>query len=185
MSGKKTDLGSLYILIACAKPHVVQVLRHVLTISGVQHIQVAANAEVALDVLSCARIGAVFCDDSCSEIGGKSFAFAVRRQAAVLNPMVPLFLVSGGPRLFDVERARDTGYTDVLTRPISAYTIARKLKNVLENPRSFIAAPDFFGPDRRSATRPYFHGAERRKRTARKVKIAAPAPVRDSDFVEI
>lgn len=189
MGGRKTDLGSLYILIACAKPHVVQVLRHVLTISGVQHIQIATCAEVALEVLSCARISAVFCDDSCGEIGGKSFAHAVRRDVAVLNPMLPLFLVCAGPRQRDVELARDTGYTDVLTRPVSAATVARKLKHVLENPRSFIAAPDFFGPDRRSGKRPAFRGDERRRRAARKVKMGAPAPVpapvRDSNIVEI
>lgn len=182
MGGSQTDLGSISVLIACSKPHVIQVLRHVLTISGVQHIQVAASAEIALDVLACTRIGAVFCDDSCGEVGGKPFAFAVRRDAAVLNPMVPLFLVCGGPRRHDIERARDTGYSDVLTRPISAATILRKLRQVVVKPRSFIAAPDFFGPDRRSVKRPDFRGQERRKRSARKVKIAAPA---DANLVEI
>jgi CheY-like chemotaxis protein len=182
MYGNQTELGSLNILIVSSKPHAVQVLRHVLTINGIAHIQVAASAQAGLDVLSSARVNAVFCDDSCGEIGGRSFAFVMRRNAAVPNPMMPLFLMCGGPRQRDVERARDTGYTDVLTRPISAATIARKLKQVVEYPRPFIAAPDFFGPDRRSTRRLIpFRGEDRRKRSARKVKVAAPA----DNFVEI
>jgi CheY-like chemotaxis protein len=181
MSGDQTDFRGVRILVVSARPHVVQVLRHVFAINGVLEIEVSTSAQVALDLLASNRFGAVFCDDSCGMIGGKSFAFVVRRNAAVLNPMVPLFLVCGGPRQRDVEIARDTGYSDVLTRPVSAATIGRKLKQVTDNPRPFIAASDFFGPDRRAARRPPFHGEERRKRSARKVKIAAPS----DSFTEI
>jgi CheY-like chemotaxis protein len=175
MSGYQTDFRSVRVLLVSAKPHVVQVMRHVLTINGVLEIEVATSAQFGVDLLTSNRFGVVFCDDSCGQIDGRSFAFTVRRNAAVLNPMVPLFLVCSGPRQRDVELARDTGYSDVLTRPVSAATIARKLKQVTEYPRPFIAASDFFGPDRRAARRPEFHGKERRKRSARKVKIAAPS----------
>lgn len=178
----QTDFTPLRILLVSSKPHVVQILRHVLTSNGIQHMHVAASAELGMDTLTSVRFGAVFCDDSCGQIGGKPFAFVVRRNAAVLNPMVPIFLVCGSPRQRDIELARDTGYTDVLSRPVSAATVGRKLRQIVDKPRSFIAAPDFFGPDRRSARRPDFRGTDRRKRSARKVKIAAPVA---DNFIEI
>lgn len=161
------------VLVASGKSHVVQVMRHVLAIAGVQEISVAVTAQAALDMLASNRFNAVFCDMSCAELDGKSFAHVVRRHATVLNPMVPLFLVCAGPRFRDVELARDTGYSDVLCRPVSAATVMRKLRQVMETPRSFIASSSFFGPDRRSKQRPAFRGKERRTRSTRKVKIAA------------
>jgi CheY-like chemotaxis protein len=160
------------VLVASGKSHVVQVMRHVLAIAGVQEIGVAASAQAALDLLVAKRFNAVFCDDSCSEVDGKSFAYVVRRHPSVLNPMVPLFLVCAGPRFRDIELARDTGFSDVLCRPVSAATVIRKLRQVIETPRSFIASSSFFGPDRRAKQRPAFQGAERRVRSGRKVKLA-------------
>jgi hypothetical protein len=49
----------------------------------------------------------------------------------------------------------------------------KKLSDVLDAPRPFIAAPSFFGPDRRAKSRAAsFNGAERRTRVAKKTKIA-------------
>ncbi|MGA9795818.1 MAG: hypothetical protein WBQ17_09815 [Rhizomicrobium sp.] len=175
MIGKQTDFRYLRILLVSAKPHVVQVMRHVLAINGVLEIEVATSGPIALDLLRANRFNAVFCDDSCGELEGKSFAFAMRRDPDVLNAMTPLFLICGSPRRRDIELARDSGYTDVVCRPMSAGTVARKLRQATESPRPFIAASDFFGPDRRAAPKDSFRGEERRKRAARKVKIAAPS----------
>jgi hypothetical protein len=71
--------------------------------------------------------------------------------------------------------ARDLGFTSVLTRPISAATVMRKLKLALDAPRPFIASTDFFGPDRRAPSRSGFGGPDRRTRKARQVKVGAPA----------
>ena len=79
-----------------------------------------------------------------------------------------------GPRRRDVEMARDVGNTDVLTRPVSAKTIMRELHLAVAEPRPFIAASDFFGPDRCTGARSHFRGSDRRKRQPRKVKVAAP-----------
>jgi CheY-like chemotaxis protein len=177
--GEQTEFKTMRVLIVSAKPHVVQVMRHVFAIVDVQHVSVTATANAGLERMCANRYGAVFYDDSCGEIGGDSFARAVRRHPSVTNPMVPLFLLCASPRRRDVERARDTGYSDVLLRPLSPAIVMRKLRQASENARPFIAAPDFFGPDRRAKHRPEFHGKDRRKRIARKVKVA-----RES-FIEI
>ena len=93
-----------------------------------------------------------------------------RANAAALNPLIPLFELHERARRGDVERARDQGVTDILICPISPQTIITKLGAALERPRPFIAAPNFFGPDRR-AKRTGFGGTERRVRKPRKVAI--------------
>jgi two-component system, chemotaxis family, chemotaxis protein CheY len=181
MIGDETEFKSTRVLIVSAKAHVVQTMRHLLAIAGVQHIAVAQSAKAGLERLCAGRYGAVFCCDSCGEIDGAPFASTARRNPSVSYPMVPIFLLCNGPRQRDVERARDTGYSDVLARPINAATVIRKLHQSVNNPRPFIVAPDFFGPDRRASRDRAFSGKDRRKRMPRKVKLA----VRDENIVEI
>jgi two-component system chemotaxis response regulator CheY len=117
---------------------------------------------------------AVLCDENAAGVGARAFGYAARRTSGLLNPLIPIFLVCAGPRRRDVEAARDLGFTDVLTRPVSAATVIRKLKLALGKPRPFIASTDFFGPDRRAPQRSGFRGPDRRTRKARQVKVGAP-----------
>ncbi len=131
----------------------------------------------ALEALRAHPFTAVFCEDSAEPLDGVPFALAARRTPGVLNPMIPIFAISSFPSRADVKRARDEGVTDVLARPVSAATIIRKLRGALAYPRPFIAAPDFFGPDRRVRDRrSAFLGDERRTRQAKKVKMPEAAP---------
>jgi CheY-like chemotaxis protein len=170
---KARDFKSLKVLIVSAKPHVVQILRQVLGIAGVVEIVAVTDGRSAIGLLTHQFFDAVFCDEAVSRDTGQDFGTAARRSEGLVDSMVPVFLVCAGPRRRDIETARDQGYTNVLARPISAATVARKLRLALERPRPFIVAPAFFGPDRRSEARGQFRGEDRRKRAPRKVKIAA------------
>ncbi len=122
------DPKTLRILLLTAKPHVAQVMRQVLGIAGISEIVSALDGAAAIELLRNRMFDAVYCDDTSSRDTGEDFAGAARRSEGVLHAMVPVFLVCSGPRRRDVEGARDRGYTDVLTRPISAATILRKLR---------------------------------------------------------
>jgi CheY-like chemotaxis protein len=178
------NFGAHRLMIVGGKAHAVQTLRQVLGIVGVKQIQVVADPVAAIDLLRTQLFTAVLCDESAAGSGDRAFGYAARRTSGLLNPLIPIFLVCGGPRRRDVEAARDLGFTDVLTRPVSAATIMRKLKLALGAPRPFIASTDFFGPDRRAPLRSGFRGRDWRTRKARQVKVGAPvAP--DGDQVLI
>ena len=172
---ERENFAAHRLMIVGGKSHVVQTLRLVLGIVGVRQIRAAADAADAIDLLRAQLFAAVLCDESAAGSGPHAFGFAARRTAGLLNPMIPIFLICGGPRRRDVEAARDLGYTDVITRPVSAATLMRKFNLALKYPRSFIASTDFFGPDRRASSRGEFRGLDRRTRKARQVKVGAPA----------
>jgi two-component system, chemotaxis family, chemotaxis protein CheY len=161
-------------LIVGGRPHAIQVLRQVLGILGVKHIEQIADPAAAIELLRTQTFTSVLCDELASRWGREYFGHAARQSPGLLNPMIPIFLVCAGPRRRDIEAARDLGFTDVFVRPVSAATIQRKLKQALSSPRPFIATGDFFGPDRRSPLRPDFQGSDRRSRKARQVKIGIP-----------
>lgn len=45
--------------------------------------------------------------------------------------------------------ARDAGATEIVCKPISAKSLYQHIAAIIENPREFIQAPDYAGPDRR------------------------------------
>ena len=168
------DFRDARVLIVGARPSSVKVLRIALGLAGVGSVLSEPDSTRAIELLCSEPFAAVFCDSECEPVSGTHFTLAARRTTGVLNPMIPIFLLSSAAHRRAVERARDTGVTDILARPISAATILRKLRLAVARPRAFIAAPDFFGPDRRGSKRPSFVGTERRRRTARKLKLALP-----------
>ncbi|HJR56065.1 MAG TPA: hypothetical protein VJ798_05775 [Rhizomicrobium sp.] len=168
---ERSEFAQLRVLLVSGKTHSTQTLRSVLSLAGVTNILFIDSVRKALDLLTMENFDAVYAADNCELVDDMTFAVAVRRRAGVLNPMVPVFVFQEQARRSDVEVARDMGATDFLTCPISPKTVMTKLEAALVNPRPFIKAPEFFGPDRRAKARPVWTGEERRIRAARKVQV--------------
>jgi CheY-like chemotaxis protein len=169
----KSDLVALRALIVGGTPHAVTALRTAIGLIGIGKVDAVSRSTRALQCLRENKIDAVFCDESVEDIDGVPFALAARKAPGVLDPMLPIYLVCSAPKRRQVEGARDDGLTDVLVRPISAATVIRKLRSAVIAPRPFIVVGDFFGPDRRSATRERYDGINRRSRLPKKLRVTA------------
>lgn len=168
------EFASLKILLLGGKSHGVGTLKAALKSAGVTRIAQVEDSRRAIELLGLELYDIVFFDQNAAPVEAMPFAIAARRMPSVLNPMVPMFLLHDAARRRDVEGARDLGATDVLTVPLSPRTLMIKLRAALAAPRAFIAAPEFFGPDRRAQARPTFRGEERRVRAPRKARLAVP-----------
>lgn len=165
----QSDLASARVLVVGAKGYAGPVLRAVLTAAGITRIVLVDEPRRALDLLCTEHFEAVFVEGP-AQLDDMPFALAARRSQMLLNPMIPIFAVYGGARRRDVETARDQGITDVICRPMSPKTVTDKLRAALAAPRPFIAAPEFFGPDRRAREHPW-RGEDRRTRAPKKIKV--------------
>jgi len=168
---ERTDFSEHRILLLGAKTHALGLLRSLLGDAGISKILQVEDARRALELLSTKCFSSVFFDPKVDKAGEKPFTVAARRNASVLFPMIPIFVLHVRARRRDVEKARDTGVTDVLTTPISPKTLVAKLRAATQTPRPFIVAPDYFGPDRRTKVRTACYGVDRRKRVAKKTKV--------------
>lgn len=164
-----SNLAKARVLVVGAKGYAGPLLRTVLAAAGITRITLIDEPRRALDLLCAEHFEAVFVEGEV-QLDGVPFALAARRSQMLLNPMIPIFAVYGGPRRHDVEKARDEGVTDVICRPMSPKTVADKLFNAITAPRPFIAAPEFFGPDRRAKERPW-RGQDRRSVTPKKTRV--------------
>jgi two-component system, chemotaxis family, chemotaxis protein CheY len=179
---KHADLRNLQLLLVGGRAASVQVLRTAFGLIGINQVTVIAEGERAIEALRIQSFSAIFCDAAVEPYKGMSFPMAARRASGVVNPMTPLFVIYANARQRQVEQARDVGVTDVLTHPVSAATIQRKLEIAMAAPRPFIAASTFFGPDRRTRRQAAWNGVDRRTRVTKKSKVVLPEPGSSNDL---
>lgn len=165
----QTEFSGHRVLLLGAKTHNIQILRSVLALAGVGKMVHVEDSAVAIDLLCMDHFNAVFCELEAE--AQLSFVRAARRRDGALNPMIPIFLLQSQMRRRHLEKARDSGATDLLTTPISPRTVARKLRAATKMPRPFIVGQDFFGPDRRARVRPSYIGPDRRKKSPKKTRV--------------
>lgn len=84
---------------------------------------------------------------------------------------VPVLFCTAHTSMRVVTAGRDTGATEILMKPVSAEKLAHRLLHIIDNPRPFVKAPSFFGPDRRRKSHS-FNGDERRTNRDVKQKVS-------------
>lgn len=77
------------------------------------------------------------------------------------NPLVPVILLTARSDPNLIFQMRDLGVREILAKPITAKSLERRLRAVLEPPRRFIDAISYRGPDRRR--RESSHGGRDRR----------------------
>ncbi|MGF1628853.1 MAG: response regulator [Kiloniellaceae bacterium] len=88
------------------------------------------------------------------EVDGALFLRWIRTSKHAPDRFVPFLMVSGAADQKIVESARDAGVSEFLAKPFSAKSIGDRILEVIKNPRQYVLAPGYFGPDRRRQERP-------------------------------
>jgi DNA-binding NtrC family response regulator len=100
----------------------------------------------------------------------------VRDVASSSNPHVPFIATSLKTSASCITRARDCGATEFLAFPLSACQLIERMMYVVENPRVFVNAATYKGPDRRRKHVP-INEPDRRKQGHGTAGGEAAAPV--------
>lgn len=125
------------------------ITKSLLVTFGVGHVIGAQNGEIGYKRFCEYNSDIVIADWMMKPMDGISFTRMVRNDAQSPNPYVPIILMTGFSEKRRVLQARDAGVTEFLVKPFNARDLYRRLVQVIERPRQFVRAPDFFGPDRR------------------------------------
>jgi CheY-like chemotaxis protein len=103
-------------------------------------------------------IDIVLSDFVMGEVDGALFLRWVRTSKDAPDRFVPFVMLSGAADQSVVEAARDSGVSEFLAKPFSAKSLGDRILEVIKNPRQFVLAPGYFGPDRRRLERPTLWG---------------------------
>lgn len=156
----------LKILLVEDNQHMRILLIEMLRAIGVRHIHEASDGAEALATMRSTYIDVVLTDLTMSGLDGVEFVHLLRRSPDSPNPFCPIVMITGHSTERRVREARDAGVNEFLAKPITARGLVHRLTLLIENPRPFIRAGDYFGPDRRRRDDPRYQGPRRRAEDA-------------------
>lgn len=162
-NGKFYSFDGLCILVADDNRFVRSILVTVLKALGVGRILQAENGEEAEAFLEVSaqmhgdgkEVDIIMADHLMEPGSGLGLLRYVRSHESEKIKFIPFIMMSGEADRTAVTDARDAGVTEYLAKPMSVLGVASRLLAVIDRPRAFIRAPDYFGPDRRRQTLPY------------------------------
>ncbi|MDP6774918.1 MAG: response regulator [Rhodospirillales bacterium] len=136
------------------------IMRRIVQDIGVAEIHEASDIAEGYKKIKEAPVDLIFTDWS-ADVDALRFLRLIRRGEDSPDPRVPVVVVTANTDLEAVFKARDTGMTEFLSKPISQKMVLSRIKSAIGKPRMFIDAGEFFGPGRRRRRIP-FDGNERR-----------------------
>ncbi len=161
MSGGAFD--HLKALVVEDNQHMRMLLRSLLNALGIDNVIEASNGEEAFLLLRDKQPDLILSDLSMKPMDGIEFVRQVRMSRDSPNPYIPIIMVTGHTERHRVEAARDVGVTEVLAKPITAGSLFQRIGEIIDRPRAFVKAADYFGPDRRRHAIADYAGPFRRR----------------------
>ena len=88
------------------------------------------------------------------------------RRSSLAARKAPVIMVANEATVESIKAARDSGVHEFLRKPYTAKDLFRRVENVVLNPRLWIEAQMYVGPDRRRFNSGEFAGARKRRADA-------------------
>jgi CheY-like chemotaxis protein len=159
----RSPFEHLHVLVVDDNGNMRQIIETALHAFGVSNVYLAADSADALEILRSVAIDIVLTDLEMGVLDGFEFVRMVRTAEDSPNPYVPIIVISGHTDLNAVTEARDAGMTEFLAKPVAPKALYERIVSIIRQPRPFIRAKRYFGPDRRRRAEDSYHGPTRRE----------------------
>ena len=137
------------VLIADPSQHMASLVSVMLRSLGRKDIREAYDANKAMTELKRRAFDILIIDDDLEGMDGVAFTRKLRASTDCQNRHVPIIMMSAAPDAKRIAEARDAGVTEFLRKPFAANHLQTRLTSIEANPRGFIEAAEYKGPDRR------------------------------------
>ena len=129
-------------------------LRDMLRHSGLQEISIVDGAAVAFEMIRKDPPDLVFTDWQMPDRSGLDLLRDVRASQDSPDPLLPVILLTAMDSEDYVIRGRNAGATAYLIKPFTLGGIIDRITDAVMQPRAFVVAPHYIGPDRRVGRSP-------------------------------
>ncbi len=136
-------------------------IKSVLMVFGIKEVYAAYSTADGFKVFCDHNPDLVIVDWLEDPENGLELTKRIRTDASSPNPFVPVVMMTGYSQKKRILMARDSGITEFMAKPFTAKTLYDRIEQIIEQPRQFVKAPKYFGPDRRRRSKTY-DGQERR-----------------------
>ncbi|MBC8337338.1 MAG: response regulator [Rhodospirillales bacterium] len=124
-------------------------LRHILGVLGCTGISDAASGEAAWFAIRDNPPDLLIVDWEMEPMDGIELVKKVRHDETSPDRFMPIIMITAHSERPRIIAARDAGVNEFVMKPVSAKTLFSRLNAVIEHPRRFVRAGEYFGPDRR------------------------------------
>ena len=142
-------LSQIRVLLVDDEMQILRLVRDVLMELGFQDITLAHDGREGIAFAKTQRFDFIITDWRMPDIEGIELIRFVRSSPESLSPRVPIIMLSGNTEATYVLQARDAGVNEYVIKPFTAEQLVRRLRAIIEKPRSFVEAPKYRGPNRR------------------------------------
>ena len=163
MIKEHSQLENIRVLIAEDDKMMQTLIQEVLKQLGFTSLTATASGRAAIELLERFDFDLVISDWRMKDMDGIDIIRFVRRDPKARYFRIPIILLTGNTEAHYVLQARDAGVNEYIIKPFTAEQLARRIRNLIEKPRGFVAAPIYSGPDRRHRRAAPPVGQERRK----------------------
>lgn len=153
------------VLIADPSSFMTTLIASMLRSLGVQDIVEFNDSTNTLLALGRKAFDIIVLEEGLAPIDGVTLTRQLRATEDAPNRQTAVIMTFAVAELRRIEEARDAGVTEFLRKPLSASILKSRIEAAFANPRPFIEAEIYAGPDRRRRRAP-IGGQERRKKTA-------------------
>jgi len=159
------NLEKIKVLIVDDEKLIQRLVYDVLTRLGFRLITVANSGRQAMDLVAKLEFDFIITDWQMKNLNGIDLIRYVRSSPHTKNGRIPFIMLTGNSEVRDVVEARDAGVNEYIIKPFSSEQLVRRIRSIIERPKSYVVSPNYIGPNRRHKNEPPPHGIERRKRT--------------------
>jgi len=160
---EQKPIQEMIVLIVDDDRNMRMLIRNVVFALGVKDVVEASDGSVALEELKTSHPDLILCDMKMEPMGGLEFVKRLRSDPDNPYRFVPVIMITAYAELATVANARDAGVSEIMAKPLSAEALDKRIQRVLTDPRHFVEAPDFVGPDRRRRKKDEVVGENRRE----------------------
>lgn len=155
--------------------HMVNIVKTILRGFGMKDFFDARSPVEALELLRTTPVDMIVTDYAMEPVDGFQFVKKIRTAEDSQTRFVPVIMLTAYSEKSRVEAARDSGVNEFCTKPVTAEELYKKVRSIVNHPRTFVRTQGYFGPDRRRRENDHFEGEERRD-ADRDESVAMPAP---------
>ena len=119
---------------------------------GRRDIRELTDPSLAQTALQRRPFDIIIVDDGIAKPDAVELVRRLRANADCLNRLTPVIMLSAAPDAARIAAARDAGVTEFLRKPFATAHLKSRLDTIAGNPRPFIEAERYAGPDRRRKT---------------------------------
>jgi CheY-like chemotaxis protein len=145
---ERVNLSTAEVLIAGADPDGVEVLAEMFAGFGVHTPRRCASGAEAMTIVGEKELNLLVVDSALADSEGDVFISWLRRCGSP-NAWAPAILVTGHTTPSQIFKGRDAGASFVIRKPVPPLVMMQRIVWLLNDQRSFVTSPNYYGPDRR------------------------------------